>query len=66
MAATATCLPKFGLSSPGSEVVSGKQLQTEAVLRSDHWSQWTKAGIKHFSVTNAPVTSPYLVSTGGW
>lgn len=54
VAATATCLPKFGLFFPGYEVVSGKQLPTEAILSSVHWSQWTKAGIKHFSVTNAP------------
>lgn len=65
MAATATCLPKFGLSSPGYEVVSGKQLPTEAILRSDHWSQWVKAGKKHFPVTNAPSHFP-LPSVNRW
>lgn len=65
VAATATCLSKFGLSSPGSEVVSGKQLLTEAVLRSDHWSQWTKAGVKHFLVANAPSHFP-LPSVNRW
>lgn len=65
MAATATCLPKFGLSSAGYVAVSGKQLPTEAILTSDHWSQWIKAGIKHFPVTNAPSHFP-LPSVNRW